>query len=420
MSRLSATHNYGIRRTLGVDPPDILFHWQPNYVGLTPAFGEGIGTFVRATTGAYTDSNGVIQSAASGIHRNQDGGILLEPQRTNLCTRSEELDNGAWGKTRSTVSVNAVNGLDGTLTADKLVEDSGGGTHFANGVWAEGSPLSTHTQSVFVKAAGRTWILLVMTGPNVGKYFDLTNGVAGLDHGAGPEAFGIEDWGNGWYRCWIAATTSGGACQQTLYLASGDGTFSYGGDDSSGVYCWGMQSELGGCPTSYIPTSGSAVTRNADSIDLPFTKTFETGFTVFAQAVSKCAAPIASTMLNIGGTADIGEYRFSIVQRNTKVMQATVAANGAAAQNYIGVTETIDGEEAYDYTFQYGPVNGVLHVDDTQEVSAALNDVPGAAFIPDPATGVANDTGNNAWVLKAFLVVRGVITPAVMRTLLRS
>jgi hypothetical protein len=49
---------------------------------------------------------------------------LIEESRTNLQVYSEEFDNGAWSKVRTTITANTIIAPDGTLTADKLVQDN--------------------------------------------------------------------------------------------------------------------------------------------------------------------------------------------------------------------------------------------------------------------------------------------------------
>jgi hypothetical protein len=49
--------------------------------------------------------------------------LLLEPQRTNLNTYSEDISQAQYGKNRCTVSANGVVSPDGYTNADKIVQD---------------------------------------------------------------------------------------------------------------------------------------------------------------------------------------------------------------------------------------------------------------------------------------------------------
>jgi hypothetical protein len=185
-----------------------------------------------------------------------------------LITYSEQFDNAAWTKVRSSVVANTIIAPDGTLTGDKLVEDTQALTHAAQ------SAISTiasavHTGSCYLKAGERTWGYIgIGASTNGAAYFDLVNGTVGTIT-AGFTAT-IIPVGNGWYRCTVSGTiaTSNQLGAITVFTASANNTVSYTGNGYSGIYIWGAQLEALAFPTSYIPTVASQVTRAADSASM--------------------------------------------------------------------------------------------------------------------------------------------------------
>jgi hypothetical protein len=191
--------------------------------------------------------------------------LLVEPQRTNLQTYSEDFSNAVYIKVGATVSTNADVSPNGNTTADRLTEDTSTGIHTA-AVTASQATGGDYTFSVFVKANGRTKFQLAegfSIGGNVN--FDLSAVTATT---TAPAKNGkIENYGNGWYKCSATWAFTGGATTVLyLNLLNGAGSASYAGDGTSGVILWGAQLELGSYSTSYIPTTSASVTRNADVI----------------------------------------------------------------------------------------------------------------------------------------------------------
>jgi hypothetical protein len=240
---------------------------------IKPTSGLGDMTVVRATTTATrVNSAGFIESVAINVPRLDypllGGGcpkILVEPLRTNRLLRSEEF-NLTWIPILANVTTNTTTAPDNTMTADKLVATAVPGTHFILQVAAGAVNGTTVTASVFVKASGLSNIQLFNNATGDGQVNFILSGAGSYTVVTGVSA-NIENYGNGWYRCIMVYTpTTTGNFNVQIRLADSSGNISFTGNGVNGVSLWGAQIEEGTKPTSYIPTTTAAVTRNADVI----------------------------------------------------------------------------------------------------------------------------------------------------------
>lgn len=231
-------------------------------------------TFARSlNTATRVNSSGIIELINADLPRFDydpvtlaSKGLLIEEQRTNLATYSADFSDAVWTKTRASISSDAIVAPDGTQTGDKLVEDtSASSTHeiYRTTAITVGSG-STQTISFYAKAGERTRFRLIdnANATNTLAFFDLSNGSVISETVAGSAS--IQPAGNGWYRCTMKSVASGTQCQPQIRLVSTATTVVYTGDGVSGLYIWGAQLESGAFPTSYIPTTTTALTRNAD------------------------------------------------------------------------------------------------------------------------------------------------------------
>jgi len=205
-------------------------------------------------------------------------GLLIEEARTNIVLNSGDFSNASFAKGNVTVTGSSITAPDGTTTGTLFDDDTAAGTHSCATAQQTLVSGTTYTLSVFAKNGDRNFITLaVSAGTNTwaAAKFDLSNGTVGStsQSGSGWSATSgsITNVGGGWFRCsltYVPGSTGvtlrfGLATDGTTYTAGERGLESYTGSDKT-VYLWGGQHEIGAFITSYIPTTTTALTRNAD------------------------------------------------------------------------------------------------------------------------------------------------------------
>jgi len=335
----------------------------------------------RATTATRVNASGLIESVASGVPRLDyytSGGtagcpaLLVEPAATNLARGVELLNTptpatAAGGITVTTGSTDflAPDGASGTIT--KYVGGTASGSNFLEYVSSTSvTAAGVHTFSAFVKAGATNPLnfcalqFTAFTGASgTGtSYFSLASGTA-LTTGAS-----IQDYGNGWYRIisapyTIAAGDLAGSIRLLFAEANNDASFPASGALNLTLYAWGIQLEAGSVATSYIPTTTTSATRNADVITL-------------SGAVSGCIGQTEGTIYLetnalISGSSDLFCFArattntVSISKNSSNRIQATVYTSGLVLN--IAASATVSGNLKIAVAYKTGDsalyINGV-------------------------------------------------------------
>lgn len=244
-------------------------------------------------------------------------GYLAEEARTNLCIRSEELDNAAWTKTATTVTANADAAPDGAATADRVFETATLGGHFVQSTACTISAGNTVTISCFVRQGNLATSEIYLIGGGgrlAGMKF--TYATAALSAATvAPVTYTISSssvkaYPNGWYRISVVIVTSTDT-SVTMQFYPLDAS-SYTGNVANYSTAWGFGVEVGTFATSYTPTAAATSTRAADVMTYP-------------------------TAGNIDQTIGSAFCRFMVPQQNASVGQPLVANQLSAgnAQLYV-------------------------------------------------------------------------------------
>lgn len=193
-------------------------------------------------------------------------GLLIEEQRSNLFTYSEQFNNPVWILQNVDANPDATTSPDGTVDADAIIPNTTN-TQVHRIFITTAVAAVPHSLSIYAKASGYSWLKLRLG--SLYANFNVSTGVAGIA-GAGTTST-ITNAGNGWYRCTITGTPAASAAVFIYPMTTNNADLdpvSYAGDGTSGIFMWGAQLEAGAFATSYIPTTTTSLTRNADVVSM--------------------------------------------------------------------------------------------------------------------------------------------------------
>ena len=234
-------------------------------------------TFTRASTGTYVGADGLIKIASTNQARfdhdpatGESLGLLIEESRTNLLQHSIP-NNTNWDNNGSNLSINNSISPDGINNATLF---TGTGTNTSAHFILRNQSVTSgtvYTQTFFVKAGTTEFVQIAPSTGFNSRYanFQLTgDGVVGNYDTPVPPT--IQKYPNGWYRLRVTETAASTTTTGRMALVSIDSLTSarIPLSEPRTFYVWGAQLEVGSFPTSYIPTSGSQVTRSQDYMAL--------------------------------------------------------------------------------------------------------------------------------------------------------
>ena len=352
-------------------------------------------TFTRTSSATYMGRDGLVKIAPANSarfdHRYnpttgeiESLGLLVEEQRTNLITYSE--DFSIWTKQTTSPGVVGITTTtettspDGTFNAYKYFIEESGGSFYA--IFRGASSISAnvvYAYSVYVKSAELNRVVLSLAdssgGPNCA--YDLTTGLPLTPFGSTNTTIHtvkMDSYSNGWYRCSMSFSNSIDNNVSQIKIGLPGPTFT----QNNGIYIWGAQLEVGSFPTSYIPTTTSTVTRTADNASITgsnFTDFYNPSEgTIVLSARVGFATAVQTGYLTVYNSSNSGQNRLSIRIANT-----LSDTNGVSQLNYTNTPSQIPGTyvkiattyKKNDYA-QYANGN-LIQTDNTVEVPIGVN-----------------------------------------------
>jgi hypothetical protein len=218
--------------------------------------GRNFTSFSRASTASYVDGDGIIKTAAVNQPRfdhdpvtGQCKGLLIEEARTNALSDSMPTTSGGTG-----IANTLVTDLPGIFSTGRRLTANSSTTDQRITVGISTSGVTT-AYSFFARLGSQGTTIFLRLGTSSFAEWNLSSGSVTRDDFASSK---IINYGNGWYRCYSIITGNGAG----FLMGIGSGLYATAGDN---IVIAGVQLEnAASFPSSYIPTTGSTVTRAAD------------------------------------------------------------------------------------------------------------------------------------------------------------
>jgi len=302
-------------------------------------------------------------------------GVLAESEsRTNLVSYSDF--SSGFSVNGIALTANEAVSPDGTENAAEIAESTDPSAHYAFDELTL-TASTDYTMSVYVKqgSGSRSAILRTMQqGGTTYVIFDFSSETI-TETGSAASNATSQSVGNGWYRIAFTYTQSGSTDGGFIVGLSNSTTPStslpsYTGDGSSSIYFYGAQFEQASTPSSLIPTSGSTVTRAAETFTIPSANlpwptpqyigselvtngTFDTDSDWIEHATWNISGGVATHSATNGGglsqawtptAGSVYEITFTITGATSgNAYYAFSSASGLVANQIIGTIRTTNG-----------------------------------------------------------------------------
>lgn len=178
----------------------------------------------------------------------------------NLINYSQEVDNAYWTKVNATITANDTTAPDGTLTADKIVDNSTSGRHDILASVAKSAVSTNYTFSFYAKADTLARFIIGLgyhsADPTNGMYMvwdgTWTGGVEGSGYTLVSSGFSAD--ANGFTRYWVKITSNNHSFLGIDFLLNNaSGSLSYSGS-GQGLWVWGFDLKEGHTLSAYVKT----------------------------------------------------------------------------------------------------------------------------------------------------------------------